>query len=74
MTIAGMYTTLTADQKEAIMAACDDPKQEVTGMAKWNVDFVCGKKCTMLSDQCKSRQEAIYAAVERFGGKVKNVY
>ncbi|MCZ4061275.1 hypothetical protein O3W44_22350 [Pantoea sp. LMR881] len=64
---------LTAKQQEAINATRRDKGADMTGMLKWNVSFACGKGCTMLSDQCVNREEAIYAAVERFGSKVINV-
>lgn len=67
------HTSLTTNQKEAIMAARNEQGRVINGMAKWNVEFSCGTGCTMLSDQCSNREEAIYAAVERFGGKVVNV-
>lgn len=72
--MASAYTTLTADQKEAIMAARNDQSREMSGMTKWEIHFTDGKRCTMLSDQCKNREEAIYAAVERFGSRAKDVH
>jgi len=71
--MAAQYTTLTADQKEAIMASRTDQGRVVTGMAKWDIYFRDGKKCTMLSDQCKDREAAFLAAVERFGDRVLDV-
>lgn len=71
--MAAPYTTLTAEQKEAIMSARNDQSRELTGMVKWDLSFTDGKGCTMLSDQCKNREEALYAAIERFGAKVCDV-
>lgn len=71
--MAAIYTTLTADQKEAIMASRTDQGRVVDGMVKWEVHFTDGKKCTMLSDQCHSREEALLGAIERFGHKVRDV-
>lgn len=45
----------------------------VTGMAKWEIHFTDGNTCTMLSDQCRNTQEAMQAAIERFGPRVKAV-
>ena len=45
----------------------------VTGMAKWEIHFTDGNTCTMLSDQCRDTQEAMQAAIERFGNRVKDV-
>ena len=45
----------------------------VTGMAKWEITFTDGNSCTMLSDQCSNEQEAMQAALERFGPRVKTV-
>ena len=45
----------------------------VTGMAKWEIHFTDGNTCTMLSDQCRNTQEAMQAAIERFGHRVKDV-
>ena len=62
----------------AQLLACEDARREspkvINGMAKWHVVFECGKGCTMLSDLCHTREEAIYAAIERFGRKVMNVH
>lgn len=71
--MAAVYTTLNADQKEAIMTARNDQTKEIVGMAKFEVYFMDGKHCTMLSDQCKSVDDALDAAIERFGSKVKCV-
>ena len=70
---AAQYTTLTADEKEAIMASRADQGRVVTGMAKWEIHFTDGNTCTMLSDQCRNSQEAMQAAIERFGHRVKDV-
>ena len=71
---AAQYTTLTADQKEAIMASRTDQGRVVEGMAKWEIHFTSGKSCTMLSDQCHNQEAAFLAAVERFGPQVKAVW
>lgn len=71
--MASIYTTLTADQKEAIMAARNDQSRQMDGMAKWEVVFVGGSHCTMLTDQCRDRESALLGAIERFGAKVKDV-
>ena len=49
------------------------PGRVVTGMAKWEIHFTDGNTCTMLSDQCRNTQEAMQAAIERFGPRVKAV-
>ena len=49
------------------------PVRVVTGMAKWEIHFTDGNTCTMLSDQCRNTQEAMQAAIERFGHRVKDV-
>lgn len=49
------------------------PGRVVTGMAKWEIHFTDGNTCTMLSDQCRNTQEAMQAAIERFGHRVKDV-
>ena len=49
------------------------PGRVVTGMAKWEIHFTDGNTCTMLSDQCRNTQEAMQAAIERFGHRVKAV-
>lgn len=49
------------------------PGRVVTGMAKWEIHFTDGNTCTMLSDQCRNSQEAMQAAIERFGHRVKDV-
>lgn len=49
------------------------PGRVVTGMAKWEIHFTDGNRCTMLSDQCRNSQEAMQAAIERFGHRVKDV-
>lgn len=49
------------------------PGRVVTGMAKWEIHFTDGNTCTMLSDQCRNHQEAMQAAIERFGPRVESV-
>ena len=49
------------------------PGRVVTGMANWEIHFTDGNTCTMLSDQCRNTQEAMQAAIERFGHRVKDV-
>lgn len=49
------------------------PGRVVTGMVKWEIHFTDGNTCTMLSDQCRNHQEAMQAAIERFGPRVESV-
>lgn len=58
---------------EASAASLPTPGRVVTGMAKWEIHFTDGNTCTMLSDQCRNTQEAMQAAIERFGHRVKDV-
>lgn len=69
-----MATTLTPEQAEAIMAARAEPGRVMdSGMSKWEINFIDGKHCTMLSSDCRTKEAALLAAIERFGGKVKCV-
>lgn len=65
---------LTPDQIATLTAMQKQPAREVTGMAKWEIQFTSGKTCTMLSDQCHDQEAAFLAAVERFGPQVKAVW
>lgn len=72
--MAGEFKHLTADEKEAIMAARSETSRVIdTGMAKWEITFTDGKRCTMLSSDCRTVEAAYSAAVEKFGAKIKCV-
>lgn len=64
---------LKPEQQQALAAAQQDTRRQTDGMAKWEIHFTDGNTCTMLSDQCRNTQEAMQAAIERFGHRVKDV-
>ena len=69
----GRSFTLTHEQREALAAAKLDPRRQLVGMAKWEIQFTDGTHSTMLTNDCRDRASALIGAIERFGKKVVNV-
>lgn len=69
-----MAFAITPEQQAAIEAAKLDPRKQLVGMAKWEIQFTDGTHSTMLTNDCRDRESALLGAIERFGKKVVNVF
>lgn len=60
-------------RREKIIEKRNDSGIVFDGMAKFEVEFVSGKRCICLTSLCGSLAEAEDAMIERFGRRFKRI-